>query len=253
MARTKGAPTPRSERSRPSIFWPLVGVILPILSIGVRYRIHDGHKMPKHGACVITPNHFSEIDPVVIGIAVWKMGRLPRFLAKASILRFPVVGWLLKLSGQIPVERQGSGTSALKEATDLSEKGYAVIVYPEGSLTRDPALWPMRGKTGAVRLALEQGLPVIPLAHWGTQEVMGRYSKRISFFPRKTVHIKVGDPIDLSAFLARPRTASTLHEATDVVMQAITALLEDLRHQKAPETRWDPAQHDQKETGRLDA
>lgn len=242
-----------SERSKPGIFWIFATIAAPLVGMMVRFRFHDRHKMPKDGAIVIAPNHFTNIDPIVIGVGMWHLGRNPRFMAKASILRVPVLGWILRLSGQIPVERGGSTKSAqsLKAAHELVSRGRAIIVYPEGSLTRDPDMWPMRGKSGAVRLALEQGIPIIPVAHWGTQAVMARYSKKINFFPRHDVHIKVGDPVDLSAFADRPRDASTLAAATTKVMDAITALLEDLRDEKAPAKRWDPSEHNQSETGKF--
>lgn len=242
-----------SERSKPGIFWLFATIAAPLVGMMVRYVYHDREKMPKDGALVITPNHFTNIDPVVVGVAMWHLGRNPRFMAKASILRVPVVGWILKLSGQIPVERGGSTQSAqsLKAARELVSRGRAVIVYPEGSLTRDPDMWPMRGKSGAVRLALEQNIPIVPVAHWGTQALMARYSKKIHVFPRHTVHIKVGDPVDLSEFRGKQRDASTLAAATNKVMDAITALLEDLRNEKAPRERWNPAEHNQSETGRF--
>jgi 1-acyl-sn-glycerol-3-phosphate acyltransferase len=174
-------------------------------------------------------------------------------MAKASILRIPVLGWLLRMSGQIPVERGGStrSSAALKAARELVSKGRSVIVYPEGSLTRDPDLWPMRGKSGAVRLALELGIPVVPIAHWGTQDIMARYSKKISFFPRKHVFVKVGDPVDLSEFSADDMSGKNLTAASEKVMNAITALVEDLRGEKAPKVRWNPADHNQSETGKF--
>ena len=111
----------------------------------------------------------------------------------------------------------------------------------------------MRGKTGAVRVALERGIPIVPAAHWGTQELMPRYSKKISIFPRKHIIVKIGDPLDLAEFRGRPLDSATLSAATAVVMDAITALLEDIRQEKAPLERWNPAAHDQKETGRFEA
>lgn len=242
-----------SERSKPSIFWLLGAFALPIMGLLVKFRFHDREKMPQTGAVVITPNHYSNIDPVVIGVATWYLGRLPRFMAKASILKVPVLGWILLKSGQIPVERGGStrSSAALMAAKELVSKERAVIVYPEGSLTRDPDIWPMRGKSGAVRLALEFGIPVIPVAHWGTQNLMARYSKKINFFPRHTIDVKVGDPVDLSEFVDKPLDNKTLTAATTKVMDAITALLEDLRGEKAPATRWNPAEHNQSETGRF--
>ena len=242
-----------TERSRPSVFWLLAGIALPLVAIMAKFRLYDREKLPRTGAVIIAPNHFSNIDPILVGSAVWYLGRLPRFLAKASILRVPVVGWILRRSGQIPVERGGVSRSveSLRAAAEMVSHGRALIVYPEGSLTRDPDLWPMRGKTGAVRLALEYGIPVVPVAHWGTQDVMPRYSNKISFFPRHTIHIKVGDPVDLSAYTGKPLTNNVLVGATAAVMDAITHLLEDLRGEKAPEIRWNPADHNQTETGRF--
>jgi 1-acyl-sn-glycerol-3-phosphate acyltransferase len=250
-----GAPRVRSERSRPSIFWVLASLVIPVVAVMARFRVENADKLPKHGAYVIAPNHYSEIDPVMVGAVVWKLGRVPRFLAKGSLFRVPVVGWFLRTSGQIPVERAGSarGSEPLKAAERVADNGQLVIVYPEGSLTRDPDLWPMRGKSGAARMALQHNIPVIPVAHWGTQAVMARYSKRISFFPRKTIRMKFGDPVDLSAFRDRPIDSATLNEATAVIMDAITRLLEELRGEKAPADRWDPSAHDQKDTGRFDA
>lgn len=244
----------RSEKSRPSIFWVLAVLIVPIGALLARFRIVDRERMPRQGAYIVAPNHYSEIDPVMMGIVLWKLGRLPRFLAKDSLFKVPVVGWFLRKSGQVPVARGGAarGSAPLDAAQKIIDEGRIVVVYPEGSLTRDPDMWPMRGKTGAARMALEHGIPVIPMAHWGTQQVMARYSKKISFFPRKTIDVKIGDPVDLSAFAGRSLDAATLAEATAVIMQAITALLEDLRGEKAPAERWDPTQHNQKETGRFD-
>jgi 1-acyl-sn-glycerol-3-phosphate acyltransferase len=242
-----------SERSRPSLFWLFAVIALPLMSMMVKFRFHDREKVPQTGAVIFTPNHFTNIDPVVMGVATFHLGRLPRFMAKASILRIPVIGWLLRKSGQIPVERGGStrSSAALLAAKELVGKGRALIVYPEGSLTRDPDIWPMRGKSGAVRLALELGIPIVPMAHWGTQAVMARYSKKINFFPRHTVDVKIGDPVDLSEFAGKNLDSKTLNEATNKVMDAITALLEDLRGEKAPEVRWNPAEHNQSETGRF--
>jgi 1-acyl-sn-glycerol-3-phosphate acyltransferase len=241
----------RSEKT--PIFRFLAFALLPPMNVLARYVIHNKEKVPTTGAFVLAPNHFSEIDPVVMGLALWKVGRMPRYLAKASLFRIPVVGWALRRSGQIPVERSSSrGSDPLAAARKVADDGLAVVIYPEGTLTRDPDLWPMRGKTGAVRTALQAGIPIIPAAHWGTQHVMPRYAKKISLFPRKTIHITFGDPVDLSAFAGRGLDSKTLAEATDVVMQAITALVEELRGEKAPATRWDPAKNNQTETGRFE-
>jgi 1-acyl-sn-glycerol-3-phosphate acyltransferase len=243
----------RSETRRPSFFWLLASLVLPIMNLAVRFRFHHPERMPQAGALVLAPNHYSEIDPIVIGVVAWKLGRAPRFLAKASLFKNPVLAWLLRTSGQIPVERAGSnGHAALRAAEELVEKGRMVVVYPEGSLTRDPDLWPMRGKTGAVRIALERDIPIVPIAHWGTQALMPRYGKKLSLFPRKTIEVAVGEPLDLSAFRGKPLDQANLLAATGQLMDAITALLAELRGEPAPSERWDPSAHGQKETGRLD-
>ncbi|WP_350349623.1 lysophospholipid acyltransferase family protein [Agromyces sp. G08B096] len=256
MQHDDSTPTPplkvRSEKSRPSIFWVLAGIILPLFGLMARFRFH-GRPLPATGAFVLAPNHYSEVDPLVMGVASWKLGRLPRFLAKASLFKVPVVGWFLRKSGQIPVERAGSRSHhALRAAEELVEKGRMVVVYPEGSLTRDPDLWPMRGKTGAVRIALERDIPLIPAAHWGTQALMPRYGKKLHPFPRKTIDVIVGDPVDLSAYRGKPLDPSVLTAATNDVMNAIAALVGELRGETPPATRWDPSAHGQAETGRLE-
>ena len=249
----RDAAKPRSETRRPSFFWVLAVLVLPLLNLAVKYRFHHRERMPQTGAFVLAPNHYSEIDPLVIGAGVWKLGRAPRFLAKASLFKNPVLGWLLRTSGQIPVERAGSKSHrALRAAEELVEKGRMVVVYPEGSLTRDPDLWPMRGKTGAVRIALERDIPIIPAAHWGTQELMPRYGKKLHPFPRKTIDVIIGEPLDLSAYRGRPLDQSSLLKATAELMDAIAHLLAEVRGEPAPAKRWDPTAHGQKETGRLE-
>src|SRR5437868_1869681 len=122
-APTQPGRRPRSEKSHPSIFWVFALLAVPLMNLAARYEIRDGHKMPRHGAYVLAPNHYSEIDPVVVGVVAWKLGRYPRFLAKASVFKVPVLGWALRASGQIPVDRHGNKShSAIRAAEELVEK-----------------------------------------------------------------------------------------------------------------------------------
>lgn len=227
------------------------------MGLFAKIRITGAEKLPRDGAFVLAPNHYSEFDPLIVAVAVWRIGRAPRFMAKESLFKIPVVGWILRRTGMIPVARSSSATAAkqtMKQSADLVEHGRGVIVYPEGTLTRDPDLWPMRGKSGAVRLALADGIPLIPMAQWGTQAIMGRYQKGISLWPlRKPITVVIGDPVDVSDLRGRAGEQAALNEATKRLMNAITALLEDIRDEKAPAERWNPASHGQKETGRLDS
>jgi len=184
----------------------------------------------------------SVIDPVYLVRAFWKEGRLARFLAKQSIWKVPVIGHIMSRSGQIPVDRAGSAASSLRAAEHLVETGKLLLVYPEATLTRDPALWPMKGKTGAARLALESGAPLLPIAHWGAQRVLPPYGKLHWWpFPRKRIVVLVGEPIDLAAWRGEPIDQRALVEITDLLMDAITALQAELRGETPPEHRWDMA------------
>lgn len=254
---TTGLPTPGRRWRRGELnpaFRITASVVIPIFRFSARYHWHGPKRLPEDGAFVLAPNHFTNIDPLVVGTAVWLSRRAPRFLAKASIFKVPVVGKLMTGMGQIPVERSGRTrmSDPLGGGRSLVEQGGAIIVYPEGTLTRDPDLWPMRGKTGAVRIALENDVPIIPMAHWGTQRIMARYSKKLRLFPPSRVDVIVGDPVDLSAYRGRPLDQKMLLEATEIVMQRITELLEELRGEPAPAIRWDPAANNQKETGRFE-
>jgi 1-acyl-sn-glycerol-3-phosphate acyltransferase len=244
---------PKSEKT--AVWRFLAAIIIPILLLLGRYEIVGTNRIPKTGAFIFAPNHVTEFDPLVAAYVVWRADRVPRFLAKRNLFKVPLLGWALRVTGQIPVERSGGtrdGSDPIKTASTLVDDGLAVIIYPEGTLTRDPDEWPMRGKFGAVRLALETGVEIIPCAIWGAQEVLPRYSKRLSVFPRKTIRVLIGEPVSLLKWKDAPRTPATYAAATNEVMQAITALVATLREETPPEVRWDPADHGQTEFGRLD-
>lgn len=242
------------KRERTPAFLALAGTVVPLMSAVSRIRLHHADRVPQRGAFVLAPNHMSEIDPLVIGVAVWKAGRAPRFMAKESLFRVPGLGAIMRATGQIPVDRGGIARDSdpMVAARALVADELAVIIYPEGTLTRDPELWPMRGKTGAVRMALQAGVPVIPVAHWGAHELMPRYARGIRPFPRKRIDVVFGEPVDLDAYRGGPMDQATLLRATDAIMQRITGMLEEVRGERAPAERWDPTKRGQSETGRFD-
>jgi 1-acyl-sn-glycerol-3-phosphate acyltransferase len=205
---------------------------------------------------VLAPNHYSNFDPLVVAVVVWRLGRAPSFMAKESMFRVPVLGAAMRAARMVPVSR-GSSAKAARDTIRGSEKlvaeGRGVVVYPEGTLTRDPDLWPMRGKTGAVRLALAGDIPLIPMAHWGVQEIMPRYGKLRFSLRRRRVRVVLGDPIDPATNGADATRPSTLAQTTDVVMDRITDLLAGLRSETPPAERWNPSAHGQTETGRLES
>ena len=107
----------------------------------------------------------------------------------------------------------------------------------------------MRGKTGAARVALETRCPLVPVAQWGAQEILSPYGHKPSLFPRKTMMMYAGPPVDLSDLYDRPIDALVLREATDRLMDRITELLEVLRDEKRPIERFDPRSHGVPEIG----
>ncbi|WP_298942197.1 1-acyl-sn-glycerol-3-phosphate acyltransferase [uncultured Microbacterium sp.] len=242
------------EKSRPTVFWPLAAIAIPVTGWFAKIEITGQEHLPVEGPYVLAPNHYSEFDPLVLAVATWRLGRAPRFMAKESLFRVPVLGWALRATGMVPVARSSSAAAAkqtLEQSESLVEHGRGVIVYPEGTLTRDPDMWPMRGKTGAVRLAIAGDIPVIPVATWGVDQIMPRYGKLSFWPPRKRVQVRLGPASDLSAFRGASGSAK-LVAATDVVMADVAALLGELRGLTPPAERWNPAAHGQRETGRLE-
>ncbi len=245
---------PDSYPAERRTFWPwrlIAAIILPWLTWVSKITWSHLDRLPRRGPFVMAANHYTELDVLYLVDLIWRIGRLPRFLAKASIWTVPLVGRIMTDSQQIKVERDSSGAGSIRTAEQIIANGSAVVVYPEGTLTREPDLWPMRGKTGAARIALEAGVPVIPVAHWGIQAVMPRYGRLKPFGRRRPVSILVGEPVDLSAWHGKPLTQTVLTEATEAIMTAITALLEELRGEPAPTQRYDPAKHGQSEHGNL--
>ena len=199
-------------------------------------------EVPQSGGVIFVVNHISNADPLAIGQFLAFSGRWPRFLAKASVFHIPVVGRIIAACGQIPVQR-GSAQSkdALVAAAQAIEQGRALVIYPEGTITYDPQLWPMKGKTGAARLALKTGCPVVPIGQWGAQELMpGRKPRFPKLLPRKTLQVSAGDPVQLDDLRSKPVSAATLDEATTRIMDAITVLVAELRRTPPPAHRYDP-------------
>lgn len=234
-----GYPRERQER-RGWAFGFCVLLVEPFLKLLTRQHWVDGEKIPARGGCVVVGNHLSHVDPFTFAHFVYGYGRLVRFLAKAEVFAIPVAGRLARVAGQIPVHRLTSeASSAFQAAVEAVQRGECVAVYPEGTLTRQPDLWPMTGKTGAARIALETDAPVIPVAQWGPQEILPPYARFPRLLPRRTITVKAGDPVALDDLRVSPLTPQVLQEATDRIMTAITHELEWIRGEQAPSVRFD--------------
>ena len=240
------------ETAKSQATFVLVAAIVRTAMNAMMNKKWEGLENLPAGGFIAAPNHCTEIDPLIVGHLLYNQKRAPHFLAKAGLFKVPVLGAVLRATRQIPVERSTAGANrSLQLAQEIVADGGAIIIYPEGTLTRDPALWPMRGHTGAARLALEAGIPVVPIAHWGAHEVLPRYAKRFHLFPRKTSRVMVGKPVDLSQYAGRPLDKATLSAATETIMDAVTALLASIRGEEPPAERWDPSKHNQAKHGRF--
>lgn len=215
-------------------------LVRPTLQLLTRRDWRGARNLPP-GGFVLAPNHISEVDPLPVAHFVYDNGRIPRFLGKAEVFGVPVVGAILRSAGQIPVFRKTTDAAkAFSAAVAAVEAGECVIVYPEGTITRDPGLWPMTGKTGAARIALTTGCPVIPCAQWGSHEILAPYARRPRLLPRKVMRITAGSPVLLDDLRQQRITPSVLREATERILADVTGLLEQIRDEPAPVMRFDP-------------
>jgi 1-acyl-sn-glycerol-3-phosphate acyltransferase len=189
-----------------------------------------------HGI-VVSPNHISWFDPLVVAHFLHDSGRPPRFMGKQEVFDVPVVGQLISGAGQIPVSRDRDPHRALGAAEAAVQAGECVVMYPEGTITRDPGVWPMTGRTGALRVALETGAPLIPVAQWGANEVIAPYARELKLLPPKLMQVTAGPPLDIDDLRGRRITKALLEEGTNRLMDAITGLLEDIRGEQAPALR----------------
>jgi len=194
---------------------------------------------------ILAANHIGVFDALVLMAACRRIGVAPRFMLAGGLLDAPLLGTALRGSGHLRVDR-GSGATAIEQFLHATEQLRAstvpLLVYPEGRISREPGLWPERGKTGAARLALAAGVPVVPVSQWGAHEAVywgtETVSKLRDVLPlarsgltspmrRPTFKVHFGAPVDLSDL--DPATPGTPWQAHQRIMRAITGGLAELR------------------------
>jgi 1-acyl-sn-glycerol-3-phosphate acyltransferase len=224
------------RRIEKSGFWVWVTALIfyPISWIG-KTTPRGGEQIRRDGGILLVMNHISHLDPPVDAVFVHRNGRVPRFLAKESLFRVPVFKYLIGGAGSIPVARRSAGAAdSLQAAKEALREGKVVVIYPEGTITKDPDGWPMRSRTGVARLALETDARVLTAARWGTNHIFNGYTKKFRPVPRKKIHIHVSEPVDLSAYKGKPLTNDLLREVTDLLMGRIRDELAEIREEPAP-------------------
>lgn len=182
------------SRRRIGFWYRLAAVIAkPPLVLLFKRDWSGMENIPADGGFITAVNHNSYLDPLSYAHYQYNTGRVPRFLAKNGLFGKGFVGAVMRGTGQIPVYRETTNAlDAFRAALDAIERGECVAFYPEGTLTRDPAMWPMTAKTGAARVALRTRCPVIPVAQWGANLAMPPYAKenKLRLLPRKTLQVK---------------------------------------------------------------
>jgi 1-acyl-sn-glycerol-3-phosphate acyltransferase len=239
--REVGVPTRKLRRpgygEKLGVAWAItMAVLYAPFSLLVRSRYRHLDRLPQSGPAILVVNHVSHVDPFLVAKMVIDGARRPRFLAKDTIFDVFAVGAAMRSMGHIPVKRgTADARQSFTAAVDALHEGGLIVLHPEGTVTRDPAGWPMAGKTGAARLALlAPDVPVIPIAQWGVQQQVDLYRKKIKLIPRPRHVMSIGLPIDLSEFRGRPPDPATLRAVTNVIMRRLRADVAELRGEPAP-------------------
>jgi len=163
-----------------------------------RWRVFNCERVPLKGPVILAANHESFLDPPLVGSG---LKRDINFLARKSLFRLPVLGWVLRTVNAVPVERDGGGAAGLKAIVDRLRAGGAIILFPEGTRTTDGRFQPARSGVGLTVIKSEA--PVIPVRVFGLYRAWGRHMR----FPLpRSIAVKYGRPVDFSALRAEAKT-----------------------------------------------
>jgi 1-acyl-sn-glycerol-3-phosphate acyltransferase len=202
------------------------------------WRLEGLERVPSEGPAIIAGNHLSYLDPFAHGIFVVKAGRRPRFLAKQELFDAPFVGTVLRGAHQISVQRGTGDRSPIDDAARAVERGEVVVIYPEGTTTTtNEDFSPGRGKTGAVRLSIATGIPILPVATWGGQFVWRKAGRQSLAFGRP-IWVAAGEPFDPAERLQGEPDGRALRGSTEDLMGKLGRLVDHLRDRYP--ARWTP-------------
>ena len=187
-----------------------------------RWRVYNPENVPLNGPVILACNHASFIDPPLVGSG---LKRPVNYLARESLFRFPIIGAILRSWNAVPVDREGGGASGLRAILDRLLAGGAILLFPEGTRTKDGRLQPARSGIGLT--VIKSDAPVVPVRVFGTFEAFSRNH----IFPRPhRIAVKYGRPIDFSSLRAeakacpKTRLKQIYQEVADRIMSEIAAL-----------------------------
>jgi 1-acyl-sn-glycerol-3-phosphate acyltransferase len=204
--------------------------------LGQRIVLTGTEHVPRRGGVLLACNHVSYVDFIYGGLAANPSGRLVRFMAKREIFDHPVGGPVMRSMHHIEVDR-GEGVASFHKAVDYLRAGEAVGIFPEATISR--ALVLKEFKTGAVRIAAEAGVPVLPVVLWGTQRMLTKDHPR-DLSRGKTIAIRVGEPIRPTGADPVAETATLKAAMADLLDETIRTYPAD---EQPPGSWWLPASY----------
>lgn len=227
---------PKDVASQRRVAFGVASAAYGLFRLTSKMRIENAQALPVGRGTIVAAYHANHLDPILVGLAVWRSGRLPHFLAKSTLFSGPL-GVILKGLGQIPVLRASAQAGdSLEYAKEALQKGETVVIYPEGTLTKDEHFWPERFKSGTARLALETGAPIVPAAHWGLETVKPR--GRLIPRPRPLTHtsvVRFGEPLDYTDLWEHRGERSSMATLTTRLTNTIAGMVADLSGRELPE------------------
>ncbi|MCX2968474.1 lysophospholipid acyltransferase family protein [Streptomyces sp. TRM70308] len=202
-------------------------------ALDLRFDIEGTEHVPRRGGVVLVSNHISYLDFIFAGRAALPAGRLVRFMAKESVFRHKVSGPLMRAMKHIPVDR-AAGVDAYRHAVQALRSGEVVGVFPEATIS--PSFTLKEFKTGAARMAQEAGVPVLPVALWGTQRLWTKGRRRDFGRNHFPVTIRVGAPL-------HPAAGEAVAALTDRIRERVQELLDTAQRAypgrpRDPEDTW---------------
>ena len=190
--------------------------------VGFCCRSFNAHRVPASGPVILASNHASFFDPPLVGSC---LDRGINYLARDSLFRFPILGWLLRQWDSVPVDRDGGGAAGLRAIFDRLQAGGAIILFPEGTRTQDGSFLPARSGLGLV--VIKSTAPVVPVRVFGTFEAYGRHMK----LPKPhRIMVKFGKPMKFAALrteskqCSKARLKAIYQQVADEIMAEIGRL-----------------------------
>ena len=195
---------------------PIAAHLLPFIA---DISLTGTEHLPPGGPFILASNHVSAIDSIILNAL---LPRYPYFMAKSELFKHPISAWFLRNAGAFPVDRRGGDAWAMSHAMHILEKNQVLGIYPEGTRSRQHGRLG-KAKTGTVRIALQQNVPIVPVAISGTDSILDNYRGLLRPPP---VCIRIGAPFDVcSRVREHPVAYETILKLTDELMTRIAEML----------------------------